>query len=88
MLVLLPFMYLVVTLARVQAAAFAVSAAAREAGRAYTTGADRGSADARARAAAALSFEDYDFGSGSTVSIACDGTPCLRPGAGGGPGAR
>lgn len=79
MLVLLPLMYLVITLARVQAAAFAVSAAAREAGRAYTTAATEGSADARARAAAALSFEDYDFGSGNTLAISCDGSPCLRP---------
>ncbi len=78
-LVLLPLVYLVITLARVQAAAFAVSAAAREAGRAFTTATGDGPAYARARAAAGLSFEDYDFGPTSTVTIVCDGSPCLRP---------
>ena len=40
LLVLVPIVYLVVTLGRVQAAAFAVSTAAREAGRAFTTAPD------------------------------------------------
>lgn len=79
LLVLVPIVYLVVTLARVQAAAFAVSTASREAGRAFTTATSEDSAYGRARAAAAISFEDYDFGSGGTVSVACDGAPCLRP---------
>jgi Flp pilus assembly protein TadG len=77
-LVLLPIVYLILTLSRVQAAAFAVSTASREAGRAFTTATTEGSAYARAQAAAAISFEDYDLAAGS-VQVTCDGAPCLRP---------
>lgn len=79
LLVLLPVTYLVMTLARVQAAAFAVSTASREAGRAFTTAQGDGTGYARAQAAAALSFEDYDFGGDGSVQVSCDGSPCLRP---------
>ena len=79
LLVLVPVVYFVVTLSRVQAAAFAVSTASREAGRAFTTAADEDSAFARAEAAARISFEDYDFGADATVGLTCDGVPCLRP---------
>ena len=79
LLVLLPLIYLVVALARIQAAAFAVSAASREAGRAFTTAATDAEAQPRAQAAAAISFGDYDFGTAGRVAIDCDGTPCLRP---------
>ena len=79
LLILLPVTYLVTTLARVQAAAFAVSTASREAGRAFTTAAADPAAYSRAQAAAALSFEDFDFGGAGTVQISCDGSPCLRP---------
>lgn len=79
LLLLVPVVYFVVTLSRVQAAAFAVSTAAREAGRAFTTATDDGSAYARAQAAARISFEDYDFGPDGTIGLSCDGSPCLRP---------
>lgn len=79
LLVLLPLVYLVITLARVQAAAFAVSTASREAGRAFTTAPGDASAYLRAEAAASVSFGDYDFGDEGTVLIDCDGSPCLRP---------
>ena len=52
LLVLVPVVYFVVTLARVQAAAFAVSTASREAGRAFTTATTEGNAYVRAEAAA------------------------------------
>ena len=78
-LVLLPIVYLVITLSRVQAAAFAVSTASREAGRAFTTASTEGAAYARAQAAAAISFEDYDLGPVGSLQVTCDGVPCLRP---------
>lgn len=78
-LVLLPVVYLLVTLGQVQAAAFAASTASREAGRAFTTAPDERSAYARAQAAAALAFEDFDVSSTGTVVVRCDGSPCLRP---------
>lgn len=78
-LVLVPVVYLIVTLSRVQAAAFAASTAAREGGRAFTTAASDNSANARAQAAAALTFEDFDVSSTGSVVVRCDGSPCLRP---------
>jgi len=79
MLLLVPVVYFVVTLSRVQAAAFAVSTASREAGRAFTTAADDNGAYARAQAAARISFEDFDFVRDGVVALRCDGSPCLHP---------
>ncbi|QKE85460.1 pilus assembly protein [Arthrobacter sp. NEB 688] len=78
-LLLLPLVYLVFMLARVQAGAFTVSQAAREAGRAYVTSDVGEDALARARAAARISFLDQRFEDTGTLTIACDGSPCLRP---------
>jgi hypothetical protein len=79
-LLLLPLLYLVLTAARIQAAAFSASLAGREAGRAFITAATEEDASARARAAAGLAFDDFGFEPGEAgVEIACDGTPCLRP---------
>jgi hypothetical protein len=79
-LLLIPLMYLVMALARVQAGAFAVSTSAREAGRAYVTAASLDAAGARARAAAHLAFADQGFDDRRTqLTLTCDGDPCLRP---------
>lgn len=76
---LIPLVYLVMALARVQAGAFAVSQAAREGGRAFVT-ADAGEdASARARAAASIAFLDHDFERVGRLTVTCDGSPCLRP---------
>lgn len=77
-LVLVPLVYLVLVVARVQAAAYAVTTASREAGRAYTTSATDAQAPGRAYAAAGLAFEEFGFAEGGRVELACDGTPCLR----------
>ena len=78
-LMLIPLVYLVMMLARVQAGSYAVSQAAREAGRAYVT-ADVGErAGARAEAAARIAFLDHSFETSGQLTIACDGSPCLRP---------
>lgn len=76
---MVPLVYLVLMLARVQAGAFAVSQASREAGRAFVTAPVAEVAAARAGAAARISFEDHDFGDTGDLAISCDGTPCLRP---------
>jgi hypothetical protein len=78
-LMLLPLVYLVLTAARIQAASFAASLASREAGRAFVTGSDDEDAAARARAAASLAFDDFAFERGTSLELACDGSPCLRP---------
>lgn len=78
-LMLVPLFYLVMVLARLQAGAYAVSAASREASRAYVTAPVAGQAPVRARSAAGLAFADQGFGSEGSIEIGCDGTPCLRP---------
>jgi len=80
-LMMVPLFYLVMVLARLQAGAYAVSAAAREAGRAYVTASAQDSAPGRAQSAARLAFADqgFDGHEGSVESIRCDRTPCLSP---------
>lgn len=77
-LMIVPLIYLVLILGRVQAAAYSVATAAREAGRAYTTAANESDAAGRAQAAARISFADFGFDSGTSVRVECDGSPCLR----------
>ncbi len=77
-LLLVPLIYLVMLVGRVQAAAFSASAAAREAGRAFTTSAVESEASRRANAAAAIAFEDYGFADSGRLLVSCDGNPCLR----------
>ncbi len=78
-LMLVPLVYLVMMLARVQAGSYAVSQAAREAGRAYVTAEAGDDAAARAEAAARIAFMDHSFEDSGRLSVACNGTPCLRP---------
>jgi hypothetical protein len=78
-LMLVPLIYLVMTMARLQAGSYAVSQAAREAGRAFVT-ADSGEvAGARAAAAAHVAFLDHAFEEEGRLRLECDGSPCLRP---------
>jgi hypothetical protein len=79
-LMLVPLFYLVMVLARLQAGAYAVSAASREAGRAYVTTQVAEQAPSRARSAAGLAFADQGFGPGEgSIAIRCHSTPCLSP---------
>jgi hypothetical protein len=78
-LLLVPLVYLVATLGRLQAAAYSATTAAREAGRAFTTADTEAATQPRAHAAAALAFEDFGFAEGTSVHLVCDGAPCLRP---------
>ena len=79
LLLLLPLAYLVLTAARLQAAAFSASLAGREAGRAFVTAASEGDASRRAQTAAGLAFDDFSFATGTSLALSCDGSPCLRP---------
>jgi hypothetical protein len=78
-LMLVPLFYLVMVLARLQAGAYAVSAASREAGRAYVTAELKEQAPLRAHSAAGLAFTDQGFEREGRIEIECDGSPCLRP---------
>lgn len=75
--VLIPLIYLVLTVGRVQAGTYAVTQAAREAGRAFVTAEDPGLAPARAQAAADIAFADFGFT--GRLGLDCDRSPCLRP---------
>jgi hypothetical protein len=81
MLMVVPLFYLVILLARLQAGAYAVSAASREAGRAYVTAQVPEQAPSRALSAAGLAFADqgFDLQREGSIVIGCDGMPCLRP---------
>lgn len=80
-LLVVPLFYLVATVGRAQAGAYAVSAAAREAGRAFVTAADVEVAATRSAAAAALVFDAHGFDTGEgSVSVACGDADCLAPG--------
>lgn len=76
---MVPLIYLVLMLARLQAGAYAVSGAAREAGRAYVTATAGQQAQARAEAAAGVAFADHGFAGIGVLRLSCDGSPCLRP---------
>ena len=78
-LMLVPLFYLVMVLARLQAGAYAVSAASREAGRAYVTAQVPAQAPSRAHSAAGLAFADQGFEGEGRIEVGCDGAPCLRP---------
>ena len=80
-LLVVPLFYLVGTLGRLQAGAYAASAAAREAGRAAATAEAPEQAMERARAAAGLVLEAHGFDQGQgTVTLACGTEECLAPG--------
>ncbi|WP_151526255.1 pilus assembly protein [Serinicoccus kebangsaanensis] len=80
-LLVVPLFYLVGTVGRVQAGAYAVTAAAREAGRAFATADDLGAAPARAEVAAALVYRSHGFADGQgSVQVACVDGDCLAPG--------
>ena len=78
-LVLVPLVYLVLAVMQVQAGAFAVTQAAREAGRAFAQADSPAQAHADAHAAMALALADQGFDAGE-LHIECSGGPCLAPG--------
>lgn len=80
-ILLLPLFYLVATVGRLQAGAYAASAAARESGRAYVTAAEDAAGAGRSVAAAELVFRAHGFESSEgQVTVVCATDPCLTPG--------
>lgn len=76
-----PLFYLVATVGRVQAGAYAASAAAREAGRTYVTADDPASASVRADAALALVLASHGFEpDDGVVTVSCPEGVCLAAG--------
>ena len=80
-LLMIPLVYVLITVFRVQAASFAVSSAAREAGRVYATADDVDVAGPRAFAAASIVMADSDLPlDRDQLAITCSSDPCLQPG--------
>jgi hypothetical protein len=80
-LLLVPVVYLVVTLGRVQAGAFAVEGAAREAARAFSSAPDEEAGVARARAGVLLALGDQGFEDvdpAAALTLTCESEPCLQ----------
>jgi hypothetical protein len=83
LVLLLPLLYLVLTVGRVQAATFAVEGAAREAARAFVTAPSSAEARSRAGAAVMIALDDQGFQGtepADALSLACSTSPCLEPG--------
>ena len=82
LLLMLPLVYVLLTVFRVQAAAFAVSSAAREAGRVYATSDSLDAAPVRSFEAARIVMADSRLElDPSQLEIVCSPSPCrLQPG--------
>ena len=82
-LLLVPLLYVVLAVFEVQRSAFAVNAASRAAGRAYTLAPSQGEAVARARAAAEVALRDQGLTlADARLETGCEPDPddCLSPG--------
>ena len=83
LLMLVPLVYLVVAMGRVQAASFAADGSARAAARAFVAAPSEQEGHARARAAVRLGLRDqgFDAASAGSMELRCADDPCLSPGA-------
>lgn len=83
LLLLVPVVYLVLTLGTLQAGAFAVDGAAREAARAFVTAVDDADGRTRAESAVALALADQGLEPDTTdrsLGLVCSADPCRTPG--------
>jgi hypothetical protein len=83
MVMLLPLIYLVFAMGRIQAATFAADGSAREAARAYVTAVSDAEGERRAVAAVRLGLLDQGFEQvpADALRLECDEAPCLTGGA-------
>jgi Flp pilus assembly protein TadG len=81
-LLLVPLLYIVLAVFDTQRTAYAASAAARSATRAFVTAPDQDTGYARAEAAARLAFTDQGIDGSFRLTITCRPDPerCLTPG--------
>jgi Na+-transporting methylmalonyl-CoA/oxaloacetate decarboxylase gamma subunit len=82
LVLLVPLVYLVVVLGRIEAATFAVEGAAREAARTYARSATDDEGARRAVAAVGIALTDQGFTDdpARALTISCSEDPCLTPG--------
>ena len=77
---LIPTLYLVLTLGSVQAAAFAADTIARDAARIHATESDPDRATARASRHMEMVLEDHGLPVTDVVQLSCSEDPCATPG--------
>ncbi len=83
LVLILPVLYLALTLGRIQAATFAVEGAAKESARAFVTADSVAEGQARAEVATSLALSDQGFEDvlpADVLELACSTDPCLAPG--------
>ncbi|RHA39518.1 pilus assembly protein [Cellulomonas rhizosphaerae] len=82
LVLLVPLVYLVLVLAKIEAATFAVEGAAREAARVYvrSDSADEGSQAAVASVGIALQDQGFTDDPAQALTLVCSDDPCLTPG--------
>lgn len=83
LVLLVPIVYLVLVLGRIQAATFATEGAAREAARVYVAADDAQQGSTRAVTAVAVALTDQGFEDDpvGALEVRCSADPCLTPGA-------
>lgn len=79
-LLMVPLVYVLLAVFQVQRAAFGVTEAARQAGRAFARADTPDQGEARAAAAARLALADQGITGAPLPSFRCLGGPCLSPG--------
>ncbi len=82
LVLLVPLVYLVLVLGRLEAATFAAEGAAREAARTYVVADTSQEGAARAAVAAGIALRDQGFDDDpvEALTLSCSSTPCLAPG--------
>ncbi|MBX3098256.1 MAG: hypothetical protein KF761_01630 [Salinibacterium sp.] len=77
MILLMPLVYLVLTVSTIQAGAFAAEGAARQAARVFVQAPDQGSAEASAQRALQFALADHGVTSAASIAVDCSRSPCL-----------
>lgn len=77
---IVPIVYLILTVFTLQGAALAAAGAARDAGRLVATHSDLGRAVAAARSNAQWAFEDFGLANRPELEVACGVSGCAAPG--------
>ncbi|WP_421732938.1 pilus assembly protein [Cellulomonas sp.] len=82
LVLLVPLVYLVLVLGRIEAATFAAEGAAREAARTFVVAdhADEGTERALAAVRIALRDQGFDDDPSDALTLTCSASPCLAPG--------
>ncbi|WP_369044851.1 hypothetical protein [Sinomonas sp. P10A9] len=81
-LLLVPVVYFVITVAALQGASFAAAGAADHAAKTFAQSADEGAAQSAAQASVRVAMSDFGLAEHNTrLELTCDRSPCLQAGA-------